>query len=92
MDLKTGELSGIAGKLLLMTATATHSTIRILKSKFPEVSNWKMKLNLPSRENVTIVVVDPNDISSRFEDTLEPFINRMITMEETYLIIVRSKY
>ena len=75
----------------MMTATATQSTIRILKSKFPEVCKWEMMLNLPLRENVTIVAVDPNDTSPKFEVTLEPFILRMIELEETYLIFVRSE-
>ena len=90
MALSTGELSGLSGGLLLMTATATKKTIRVLQDQFPEVSRWKLILNTPFRSNVTILVPPPNIISSHFETTLAPFINRMRDMGETYLILVRG--
>ena len=92
MCLSTGEISGIGGKLLLMTATATTRTVRILKNQFPEIESWKTILNLPYRRNVTILVPPMEDISSRFEITLEPFVDRMKSKNETYLILVRGKY
>ena len=91
MALSTGELSGLGGKLLLMTATATKKTIRILQEQFPEISRWKLMLNTPIRDNVTIVVPPPHLISSKFEITLSPFITRMLSRGETYLVLVRGK-
>ena len=73
-----------------MTATATKKTIRVLQDQIPEVSRWKLILNTPFRSNVTILVPPPNIISSHFETTLAPFINRMRDMGETYLILVRG--
>ena len=91
MALSTGELSGIEGKLVLMTATATRKTIRILTDQFPEVSKWKLLLNLPLRDNVTILVPPQDLIPSSFEITLQPFIDRIKKYGETILIIVRGK-
>ena len=88
MALSTGELSGVCGKLILMT-TATTRTVRILKNQFPEVNTWRTMLNLPYRENVTILVPPSEEIPSRFETILEPFISRMKD-DETYLILVRG--
>ena len=89
MSLSTGELSAIKGKLILMTATATTRTVRVLKNQFPEINTWKTILNLPKRENVTILVPPPEDISPHFETVLEPFVQRMKD-GETYLILVRG--
>ena len=91
MALSTGELSGLGGKLLLMTATATKKTMRILQDQFPEVTKWKTILNLPFRSNVTMLVPPPETVSSKFEETLDPFIKRMKLHKETYLILVRGK-
>ena len=90
MELSSGELSGLGGKLLMMTATATKKTLRILQDQFPEVTKWKNILNLPIRKNVTLVVPPTEIVSSRFEDTLVPFITRMKVYNETYLILVRG--
>ena len=91
MALSTGELSGLGGKLMLMTATATKTTMRVLQDQFPEVSRWKMILNLPIRSNVTILVPPPEIISPKFETTLAPFINCMKQKDETYLVLVRGR-
>ena len=91
MALSTGELSGLGGKLLMMTATATKKTMRILQDQFPEVRKWKTILNLPVRKNITNLVPPPELISHKFEVTLAPFIRRMKLYDETYLIVVRGK-
>ena len=91
MELASGELSSIGGRMLLMTATATNKTLRILQHQFPEILKWRLILNLPLRSNVTIVVPPPSLIASEFESTLVPFINRMKYHKETYLIIVRGR-
>ena len=91
MALSTGELSGLGGKLMLMTATATKTTMRVLLDQFPEVSRWKMILHLPIRSNVTILVPPPEIISPNFETTLSPFINCMKQKDETYLVLVRGR-
>ena len=88
MALSTGELSGLAGKLLMMTATATKKTMRVLQDQFPEVSQWKLELNLPLRKNVTLIVPPPDLVSPRFERTLAPFIVSMKQEQKTLLIIV----
>ena len=90
MELSSGELSGLGGKLLMMTATATKKTLRILQDQFPEVKKWKNILNLPIRKNVTLVVPPTEIVSPRFEDTLVPFITRMKVYNETYLILARG--
>ena len=90
MALSTGELSGLGGKLLMMTATATKKTMRVLQDQFPEVSSWKLLLNLPLRENVTVLVPPPDIISPKYERTLAPFITSMKEEQKTYLIIVRG--
>ena len=91
MALSTGELSSLSGKLLLMTATATRKTIRVMQDQFPEVSKWKTVLNLPTRKNVTIVVPPPDLISSNFVTILMPFIKSMKEDGKTYLILVRGR-
>ena len=92
MSLSTGELSNLDGKLLLMTATATKKTIRILKSQFTEISRWELILNLPVRENVTMLIPPPDTISTNYTKILAPFVLRMHTTDETYLILVRGKH
>ena len=91
MELASGELSGIGGKLLFMTATATSKTIRVLMDQLPERKNWEVILNNPMRENVTIVVPTPDIISSNYEEALAPFIARINRERENYLILVRGK-
>ena len=91
MALSTGELSSLEGKLVLLTATATQKTMRILKEQFPEVLKWKHLLNLPVRNNVTIVVPPPHLVLTKFEKTLLPFIARMEKNKETFLVLVRGK-
>ena len=90
MALSTGELSSLGGKMILMTATATKKTLRVLKDQFPEVVKWKTILNLPARPNVTILVPPPELLSSKFEKTLVPFVELMRNKLETILIIVRG--
>ena len=90
MALSTGELSGLAGKVLLMTATATNKTMRVLQDQFPEVSKWKHVLHLPLRKNVTILVPPPEIVSPSYARTLEPFVTSMKQDKKVYLIIVRG--
>ena len=92
MALSTGELSGLGGKLLLMTATATKKTMRVLQDQFPEVSKWKIILNIPNRSNVTILVPPPHLIPTNFETTLVPFVTDMKEKNTTYLILVRGRW
>ena len=92
MALSTGELASLDGKLILLTATATQKTLRILKDQFPEVSKWKTILNLPVRKNVTIVVPPPEIVSTKFEKTLSPFVTSMKRSQETFLVLVRGTY
>ena len=91
MALSTGELSALEGKLMLMSATATKKTMRVLQNQFPEVTKWKMVLNLPLRRNVTILVPPPEMISTKFETILIPFVTSMKQDNETYLILVRGR-
>ena len=91
MALSTGELSGLAGVIVMMTATATPKTLRVLQNQFPEISKWKNLLNLPLRENVTVIVPPTDLISSNVEITLTPFIHDMKEHQRVYLIIVRGK-
>ena len=91
MALSTGELSALDGKLMMMTATATKKTMRVLQDQFPEISQWKTILNLPIRKNVTILVPPPEIVSPKFETTLAPFITSMKDENLTYLILVRGK-
>ena len=73
----------------MMTATASSLTLRLLKSQFPEISNWQNLLTPPLRGNVTIVVPPPEIVSKRLEVSLEPFIAD-IKSGNVYLIIVRG--
>ena len=91
MALSTGELSALGGKLVLMTATATKKTLRMLQDQLPEVSKWKMILSLPLRNNVTILVPPPYKISSKFEKTLAPFVACMKNDHKVFLILVRGE-
>ena len=90
MALSTGELSALGGKLVMMTATATKKTMRILQDQFPEIQKWKTILNIPIRDNVTMLVPPPEAISAKFETTLAPFITSMKDDNQTYLILVRG--
>ena len=90
MALSSGELSGIGGKILMMTATATSKTVRILMDQMPEIKKWKLMLNSLRREKVTVVVPNPEILSAKFEVLLEPFILRMVDFHESYLILVRG--
>ena len=91
MSLASGELSGLKGTLLMMTATATPSTMRVLQSQLPEITNWKLILMPPLRENVTFLVPPPAILPSKVETLLAPFIDDMNLNHKTYLIIVRGK-
>ena len=90
MLLSTGELSSLCGITLLQTATATSKSVRLLQDQFPEITNWRKFLKVPIRENVTFIAPPPSVISSKFQDTLEPFIRRMLDFGETHLVLVRS--
>ena len=91
MALSSGELSAINGSLLLMTATATAKTVRLLMDELPEVRKWKFIFNSPLREDITIVIPHPEVVSPKFEVSLQPFVARMKLNREIYLILVRGK-
>ena len=78
MELASGELSGIGGKFILMTATASSSTRRLLMNQLPELKNWEVILNSPMRDNVSLIVPPPERVSSKFEVILEPFAKRFL--------------
>ena len=78
--------------MLMMTATATKKTIRILKDQLPEISKWTMILNPPIRNNVTILVPPVEILSPKFENTLAPFIPEMKLERKTFLILVRGRF
>ena len=90
MNLLSGEVSGIGCKLMLMTATATQKTIRILQNQLPEISNWVNYLSLPVRDNVVMVVPPPEKLSAKVETLIEPFVQDMKVNGTTYLFLVRS--
>ena len=91
MALSSGQLSAIGGQMLLMTATATSRTIRLLMEEMPEIKKWRSILNSPFRDNVRILVPPPQTLSPKFEVLLEPFITRMKLMDEVYLILIRGR-
>ena len=91
MALSSGEMSAIGGSMLLMTATATSRTVRLLMDELPEVKKWNLILNSPLKEGVTIVIPPTELLSPKFEVSLEPFIVRM-RQGEIYLILVRGKH
>ena len=91
MSLHTGELSAISGCFLMMTATSTPKTRRIIQAQLPEISKWVNLLSVPLRPNVTVLVPPPDSISSKVEVTLAPFIDDMKLNETTYLILVRGR-
>ena len=92
MELSTGELSGLEGSLLMMTATATPKTMRVLQSQFPEIAKWKNLLSPPLRQNVVLLVPPPETLSSKLEVLLSPFVQDMKENKRTYLILVRGFY
>ena len=92
MALASGELSAIGGKMVLMTATATLKTVRLLLDQMPEIRKWKMIMNSPLRESLSIMVPPPEILSPKFEVSLQPFISRMKMSGEVYLILVRGTF
>ena len=90
MSLSTGELSSLGGAMLMMTATASPRTLRVLQNQFPEISKWKNLLSPPLRSNVTMVVPPPEIISPKLEVCLAPFITDMKVHKRVYLVIVRG--
>ena len=90
MELASGEMTSLGGKLLLMTATASQNTVKILKGQFPEISNWELILNLPVRDDVTILTPPSDVVPSDFVTILSPFVKRMKEHGETHLILVRG--
>ena len=92
MALASGELSAVGGKFLFMTATATSHTIRLLMEQLPEIKDWKIILNSPMRDNITLLIPPPEILSSKFEIALLPFISRMNELGEVYLILVRGNF
>ena len=90
MNLSSGELSNLEGPILMMTATASSSTMRILQKQFPEISKWKNILTSPIRSNVTMVIPPPGILSSKVENLLSPFIDDMRKSGRVYLVIVRG--
>ena len=91
MSLTSGELSGLEGSLLMMTATATPRTMRVLQSQVPEITNWRCILTPPLRENVTFLIPPPDILPSKVETLLAPFLDDMTLNNKIYLIIVRGK-
>ena len=90
MRLSNGELACLGGITLLQTATASLKTVCILKEEFPEIKKWKILASVPFRRNVTFIAPPPSAISSKFQDVLEPFIERIVDYDECHLILVRS--
>ena len=90
MTLTSGELSGLSGCFLIMTATATMKTRRLLLSQIPEVHNWKNLLSPPLRDNVLLVIPPPDLLSSNMSVLLAPFVNDMIQNKKIYLVLVRD--
>ena len=90
MQLSTGELSCLSGLTLLQTATASCKTMSVLQNEFPEIGKWNKIINVPFRENVTLIIPPSNVISSKYQETLEPFIKRILNFGESHLILVRS--
>ena len=91
MSLASGELSGLKGSTLMMTATATPRTMRVLQSQFPEIVKWTNLLSPPLRKNVTLLVPPPDIINSKVEVALAPFVEDMKNNKKPYLILVRGK-
>ena len=77
MALSSGELSGLGGKFIMMTATATPKTIRVLKNQLPEITKWRNLISPPLRRNVVTIVPPPEVLSSKVEVLLAPFIHDM---------------
>ena len=73
-----------------MTATASKKTVRILKDQFPEISNWELILNVPVRDDVTILTPPSDQVSPDFTVTLAPFLKRIKENDETFLFLVRG--
>ena len=90
MKLSTGELASLGGITLLQTATATSRSVQLLQEEFPEITRWKKIINNPFRSNITLIIPPPHTISSKYQNTLEPFIKRMLEFGENHLILVRS--
>ena len=90
MQLSSGELASLHGVTLLQTATATSKTVRMLQEEFPEVSNWNKIVEVPFRQNISVIIPHPKNISSKFQVTLEPFITCIVDFGESHLILVRS--
>ena len=90
MALSSGEMSGLGGKIILMTATATPKTIRILERQLPEIRKWRYLLSPPLRKNVVTIVPPPEALSRKVEVILQPFIQDMKENQTTYLILVRG--
>ena len=56
MTLTSGELSALSGSFLMMTATATAKTRRLLQSQVPEVCKWNNLISPPLRDNVLMII------------------------------------
>ena len=92
MALSTGEVSSLGGSILMMTATATIRTMRILKEQLPEVTKWTNILISPLRDNVCIVVPPPQILPSQVESLLWPFVRDIKENGKRYLILVRGDH
>ena len=92
MGLSSGELSGIGGKLIFLTATATSKTVRVLMDQLPELKNWGVILNSPMRDNITLVIPPPDLLSAKFEEVLVPHIKMINDHKKVYLILVRGTF
>ena len=91
MNLSSGELSALEGSTLMMTATASTATVRILQNQFPEILKWTNLLNSPMRSNVTLIIPPPDILPSSPEVILAPFITDMVQNRRVYLVIVRGR-
>ena len=90
MTLTSGELSGLTGCFLLMTATATTKTRKLLQNQLTEIKQWKNMIEPPLRENVLLVIPPPEILSTSYTKLLAPFIDDMKYDGKRYLVLVRS--
>ena len=90
MTLTSGELSALSGSFLMMTATATAKTRRLLQSQVPEVCKWNNLISPPLRDNVLMIIPPIEILPSNVSVLLAPFAEDMKIHGKTYLIIVRG--
>ena len=74
MTLSSGELSALSGSFIMMTATATAKTRRILQSQVPEIRKWQNLISPPLRDNVLIFIPPPEVVPSSVSVLLAPLL------------------